>query len=113
VYDGYKALRIPRFEPESLPSKFLKETQLKMTLLEKISSIEFSKMTIAWSLFASWIVYIISIAIHRLYFSQYAKFPGPKLAALTYGYVFYYDVIAGSGEYMYKIEKLHKEYSTC
>ncbi len=67
---------------------------------------------IAWSIFASWIIYITSIAIHRLYFSQYAKFPGPRLAALTYGYVFYYDVIAGSGEYMYKIEKLHKEYGS-
>jgi hypothetical protein len=56
--------------------------------------------------------YFIIVAIYRLYFSSYAKFPGPKLAALTYGYMFYYDAIAGKGQYMYKIKELHEEYSS-
>ncbi|PVH78516.1 cytochrome protein [Cadophora sp. DSE1049] len=60
----------------------------------------------------SYIIYAIGVAIHRLYFSQYAKFPGPKLAALTYGYMFYYDAIVGEGQYMYKIKALHEEYDS-
>ena len=63
--------------------------------------------------FLIYIVYLISISIHRLYFSQYAKFPGPKLAALTYGYMFYYDAIAGKGQYIFKIKDLHEQYSRC
>ncbi|CZR65666.1 related to trichodiene oxygenase [cytochrome P450] [Phialocephala subalpina] len=59
-----------------------------------------------------WVVYCVGVAIHRLYFSKYAKFPGPKLAGLTYGYMFYYDVIAGSGQYIYKIKELHEEYNS-
>jgi hypothetical protein len=30
-----------------------------------------------------WVLYIIGVAIYRLYLSPIAKFPGPKLAALT------------------------------
>lgn len=37
--------------------------------------------------------YTIFIAIQRLYFSPIAKFPGPKLAALTWWHEFYYDAI--------------------
>jgi len=58
-----------------------------------------------------YLTYVGVVIIHRLYFSQYAKFPGPKLAALTYGYMFYYDVISGQGQYIYKIKQLHEEYS--
>jgi len=58
-------------------------------------------------------LYVVGVAIHRLYFSRYAKFPGPKLAGLTYGYMFYYDAIGGKGQYMHKIKEIHEEYSTC
>lgn len=69
-----------------------------------------SSAQIAIALSAIFVIYFISIATHRLYFSRYAKFPGPKLAGLTYGYMFYYDVVAGNGQYYKKIEKLHDEY---
>jgi hypothetical protein len=58
------------------------------------------------------IVYLFGVTIHRLYFSRYSTFPGPKLAGLTYGYMFYYDAVAGRGEYYKKIEQMHAEYST-
>lgn len=48
-------------------------------------------------------------AVYRLYFSPLAKFPGPKLAALTLWYEFYYDVIK-RGRYTWKIAELHERY---
>jgi hypothetical protein len=69
--------------------------------------------TVASTLLILYFSYVVGVAIHRLYFSRYAKFPGPKLAGLTYGYMFYYDAIGGKGQYMHKIKEIHEEYSTC
>ncbi|KAL5376808.1 hypothetical protein DPSP01_010219 [Paraphaeosphaeria sporulosa] len=54
-------------------------------------------------------VYLIGLAVYRLYFSPIAKFPGPRLAALTLWYEFYHDVIRG-GQYVFKIQELHQKY---
>lgn len=54
-------------------------------------------------------LYMLYGAIYRLYFSPVAKFPGPRLAALTFWYEFYYDVIK-RGLYTFKIIELHKQY---
>ncbi|KAK0656434.1 cytochrome P450 CYP542B3 [Cercophora newfieldiana] len=54
-------------------------------------------------------IYTIYGAIWRLYFSPIAHIPGPRLAALTWWYEFYYDIILG-GQYVYKMKDLHKEY---
>lgn len=56
-------------------------------------------------------LYLASLAIYRLYLSPVAKFPGPKLAALSLWYEFYYDVI-GRGQYCFEIDKLHDLYGT-
>ncbi len=53
--------------------------------------------------------YLTGTAIYRLFFDRLAKFPGPKLAALTRYYEAYYDVIQ-NGQYTFKIDQLHKEY---
>ena len=50
-------------------------------------------------------------AIQRLYLSPLAKFPGPKLAALTFWYEFYFDVLLG-GKYTFQIGRLHEIYGT-
>ncbi|MCJ1258182.1 hypothetical protein MMC24_006013 [Lignoscripta atroalba] len=57
----------------------------------------------------SLILWILSGAIYRLYLSPLAKFPGPKLAALTLWYETYYDVWH-RGKYVYEIERMHKTY---
>lgn len=87
-------------------------TSLKLIirLVPKFDLRMWSTTTTLEAIIISYIIYAIGVAIHRLYFSQYAKFPGPKLAALTYGYMFYYDAIIGEGQYMYKIKALHEEY---
>lgn len=55
-----------------------------------------------------WLGYI---AIYRLYLSPIAKFPGPKLAALTGAYEGYYDCLKdGGGRYYVEINRMHDKY---
>lgn len=53
--------------------------------------------------------YFVLRSLYRLYFHPLRRFPGPKLAAITHGYEFYYDVIRG-GTYLWEIEKMHQKY---
>lgn len=61
------------------------------------------------TLVAAIITYAIGLAIFRAYFSPLSKFPGPKLAAITYFYEFYYDWWL-SGQHIFEIERLHNKY---
>lgn len=54
-------------------------------------------------------LYIIIGSIYRLYFTSLARYPGPRLAALTFWYEFYYDVVC-KGRYSWKIQELHERY---
>ncbi|KAG6999208.1 cytochrome P450 monooxygenase [Physcia stellaris] len=54
-------------------------------------------------------VYGLYEVIYRLYLSPIAKFPGRKLAALTFWYEFYYDVVK-RGSYMWEVERMHEVY---
>ena len=58
---------------------------------------------------AIFLIYALITVIHRLYFSPLAGFPGPKIAAATGWYEFYFDVIK-KGKYFYEIEKMHHKY---
>ncbi|KAK0742081.1 cytochrome P450 [Apiosordaria backusii] len=49
--------------------------------------------------------------IRRLYFHPLSKFPGPKLAALTLWYEFYWNVIK-QGQLMWRIQEMHKQYGS-
>jgi len=55
------------------------------------------------------LLYTITTAIRRLYIHPLAHIPGPKLAALTWWYEFYYDGIQ-EGRYVFKIQELHAQY---
>ncbi|KAH7333290.1 cytochrome P450 [Rhexocercosporidium sp. MPI-PUGE-AT-0058] len=57
-------------------------------------------------------LYVFIGGVYRLYFSPIAKFPGPKLAALTWWYQFYYDFLLPNhkGQYPFTIQKMHKKY---
>ncbi|KAH8600807.1 putative cytochrome P450 [Bisporella sp. PMI_857] len=57
-------------------------------------------LTIGWILYG---------AIWRLYFSPLAKFPGPKLAALTQWYEFYHNIVRG-GMFIWEVKKMHSIY---
>lgn len=57
----------------------------------------------------SFFLYLGSLAVYRLYLSPLAGFPGPKLAALTHWYEFYWNVIK-SGQFTFHIQDLHNKY---
>ena len=70
-----------------------------------------SSTTIIMSVVMTIGLYMVYGSIYRLYFSPISKFPGPKLAALTFWYEFYFDVVR-RGSYTLEIGKMHKEYGT-
>lgn len=49
------------------------------------------------------------LVIYRLVFHPLARFPGPKLAAASYWYEYYYDV-SKQGRFIWQIMELHKQY---
>jgi hypothetical protein len=53
--------------------------------------------------------YYILLLVYRLYFHPLSHFPGPKLAALSSWYEFYFDVVK-RGRFMWEIERMHEEY---
>ncbi|KAJ5958353.1 uncharacterized protein N7479_005503 [Penicillium vulpinum] len=55
------------------------------------------------------VIYIAVKSIYRLYFHPLSKIPGPKLAAITSGYEFYFNVIKG-GMFIWEMERLHEIY---
>ncbi|KAK8026464.1 hypothetical protein PG991_003520 [Apiospora marii] len=55
------------------------------------------------------VAYGVGLAVYRLCLSPIAGFPGPRLAALSLWYEFYYDVVCG-GRYWAKIDELHDRY---
>jgi hypothetical protein len=54
-------------------------------------------------------IQVVYLVLRRLVFSPLAKIPGPKLAALTSWYEFYYDVIK-PGQFVFHIQDLHDQY---
>jgi hypothetical protein len=55
------------------------------------------------------VVYFLVLALYRLTLHPLARFPGPKLAAISRYYEAYYDVVQ-NGQYTFKIKQLHKQY---
>ncbi|GIJ85129.1 hypothetical protein Asppvi_003985 [Aspergillus pseudoviridinutans] len=54
-------------------------------------------------------VYLLWVVLDRLYLSPIARFPGPKLAALTHLYEFYWDTVC-CGQFTFQIGRLHEKY---
>ncbi|EXJ64851.1 hypothetical protein A1O7_01190 [Cladophialophora yegresii CBS 114405] len=56
-----------------------------------------------------WMTWQVLLYLYRLTLHPLAKFPGPKLAAASYWYEYYYDV-SKEGRFIWKIMKLHEQY---
>ncbi|KAI0013031.1 cytochrome P450 [Xylariaceae sp. FL0662B] len=77
-----------------------------MTTLDYLDSFP---LTAIQSLLLTQCVWFACLVIYRLYFSPLARFPGPRIAAATGWYEFYYQFWL-NGKYIYEIEKMHKKY---
>lgn len=55
------------------------------------------------------VLLLVAKVIYQLYFHPLAKFPGPKLAAITTWYEGYYDIIK-KGRYTFELARLHDKY---
>jgi hypothetical protein len=62
-----------------------------------------------WNVCAAVVVYLVTLAIYRLTLHPLARFPGPKLAAISRYYEAYYDVVQ-NGQYTFKIKEMHEKY---
>lgn len=75
--------------------------------LSSLLSIVEQHLLLALSL--SVVLFSLLLVLYRLYLHPLAPIPGPKLAAVTRWYEFYYDVVR-KGDYTRKIEELHEIY---
>ncbi|KAL5332911.1 cytochrome P450 [Aspergillus crustosus] len=63
----------------------------------------------AWLFLSAVGIALLTRSIYRLYFHPLRYIPGPKLAAATHLYEFYYDIYS-SGRFLFHIEELHRQY---
>ncbi|KAI6091573.1 putative cytochrome P450 [Hypoxylon rubiginosum] len=58
---------------------------------------------------AALVGYFVTLVLYRLFLHPLAAFPGPKLAAATLWYEFFYDGIR-RGQYTFKIQEMHEKH---
>lgn len=81
-------------------------TMLSTSSLQSLSHLQVLTFAIVTSLLV-----VIIVGVRRLYFHPLSKFPGPRSAALTSWYGFYFDVIKG-GIGIQRWPDLHKNYGS-
>ncbi|KAI1083476.1 cytochrome P450 [Whalleya microplaca] len=97
---GFQVFAIECIDPMNATHGYVPELGvLNMTLLAT---------ALGWG----FVLYFFYLAVCRLYFSPLAKFPGPKLAALTYWYEAYYDLVSngGGGQFSFEVRRMHEKY---
>ncbi|KAI1495097.1 cytochrome P450 [Biscogniauxia mediterranea] len=96
----------------STPSKFVDGlyTVVPMNAKQLLSYVGDNwKAKAAYAVFGSFLAYQICLTIHRLYFSPLSSIPGPKLAAASYLYESYYEIVLG-GQYFKRVAQMHDQY---
>lgn len=66
----------------------------------------------AWALPTTLIcfsIYAVLLCIYRVTLHPLARFPGPRLPAITFWFEFYHDAVRG-GQYLFRIKEMHAKY---
>ncbi|KAI9710154.1 MAG: hypothetical protein M1820_002956 [Bogoriella megaspora] len=84
-----------------------------MTLIStsEVYKFNFNSASYGSTLMIAWIIWNILRCIHRLYYHPLRNVPGPRLAALTFWYETYYEVVQPA-RYTWKIGELHEQYKS-
>lgn len=67
---------------------------------------------IVFAVLAASVAHVVLLTLYRLFLHPLARFPGPRLAAVTSWYEAYYEIIL-QGQFSNKIGELHDVYGTC
>ena len=73
----------------------------------------FLELLVNWpltSLALTFITYLLFLYAYRLTLHPLARFPGPKIAAVTLWYEFYHDFFSPGGQYIWVIRDMHDKY---
>ena len=87
----------------------LVQSHLDKFTLSFLFIMEYTMLYLALGMLLFLIFLAVRIVIYRLVAHPLANFPGPKLAAATFLYEFYYDVVK-KGMYIWEIERMHEKY---
>lgn len=106
---------LTQFTPASLlnsrrPTQDLIKLSYSIALAVGLINMDSVFRLLSWQeIAATTAAYFVTLAVYRLVFHPLAKFPGPKLAAITRYYEAYYDIVQ-NGQYDFQIAKMHKKY---
>ncbi|KAL8785784.1 MAG: hypothetical protein Q9213_003162 [Squamulea squamosa] len=93
AHDHFEDFTNAGFEVATRPTSIQIVLGVQLFTSSLIVRMDLFSVTNAFSAFYAFLVYCVLLAVYRLYISPLAKFPGPKLAALTLWYEFYFDVV--------------------
>lgn len=100
---------IPPANLSILPAILHRVTSRASRVLSKMWPLSDSQFSLFVACVFIYVLVTGAWTLYSVYLGPLAKFPGPKLAAASLWYEFYYDVVL-RGQYTFKIKELHKQY---
>ncbi len=98
-----------KLTPDAVPSTEAYFNILNVAfLVTKMALFESSNVLVVIAV-ALCLAYTVSGALYRLYLSPLARFPGPRLAALTSWYELYHDCLK-RGRFTWDVKTMHDQY---